>query len=90
MGPVLLYDLLNFYEENVKIFCLLRCDSIEHGRERICKHLMKTNLFSWKTSEEIENIVNNRIEILPGDLSMPYLDLENEIWENLVNSIGIM
>lgn len=82
LGSHLLAELTGRQEYRDKVFyCIVRCDSAEHGMERIRQSLRRYGL----------NIGNQcRIVAVPGDLSEKNFGLDTNLYRNLSEIIGII
>lgn len=80
LGAYLLHDLLS--TTKARVYCLVRCRSKEDGCERIKNNLLKYGLWN-------DDFVS-RVEPVPGDLALPFLGIEAEIYDRLCNTIDIV
>lgn len=60
-----------------QMICLVRCDSVEHGRERLLKSLSRAT--EPARAEELME----RVQALPGDLMVDRLGLASEDWDDV-------
>ncbi len=77
VGRFLLRQLLD--DTQAQIFCLVRTHHADHGKQRIINTLRRWRL--WKTSDE------RRIEVIPGDLSLPKLGINRHHYSQLCREI---
>ncbi len=77
IGAFLLSELLE-YTDGV-MYCLVRADNKESAMQRIIGNMK--NYYTWKDGYE------KRIELIPGDLSKPYLGLALEDFNRLSEEI---
>jgi thioester reductase-like protein len=80
LGAYLLHDLLT--TTKARVHCLVRCRSKDDGGERIKNNLLKYGL--WNDD------FLSRVEPVPGDLALPLLGIEAEIYDRLCNTIDII
>jgi thioester reductase-like protein len=80
LGAYLLYDLLT--TTKARMHCLVRCRSKEDGDQRIKNNLLKYGLWNEDFA--------SRVEPVPGDLALPLLGIETEIYDRLCNTIDIV
>ncbi len=60
-----------------RLICLVRCDSFEHGRERLARSLGRA-----ATAQEVTALME-RVDPLPGDLMQERLGLDDATWADL-------
>ncbi|MCJ8279599.1 MAG: thioester reductase domain-containing protein, partial [Rivularia sp. ALOHA_DT_140] len=80
LGAFLLRELLQ--QTDALIYCLVRSSNPETGRDKIKKNLDKYQIWS----EEF----NSRIIPIPGDLSLPFLGLSKQEFQNLSSKVEII
>ena len=80
LGAFLLCDLLDAYQD-VKVYCLVRADSREHGMARLVANLHKYNL----THADLHRV----IPVL-GELTKPNLGLDNAAYNELATMIAVV
>ncbi|MEN7546959.1 amino acid adenylation domain-containing protein [Rapidithrix thailandica] len=80
LGVNILYELLKSTE--AKVYCLVRCKSESHGRERVTGQL--------KSHQRWEDAFMPRIHIVPGDLEKPRLGLQPEEFESLATTLDVI
>lgn len=80
LGAYLLCELLQTFD--AEIYCLVRCRSVEEGRERLLRNLTKYRLNPRGLDE--------RIRIIPGDLGKPFLGLSESDFRSLACEIDVI
>lgn len=80
LGAFLLAELL--HQTKANIYCLIRADNLEEGKQKIEQSL--ANYLLWQDS------FNQRIIIIIGDLSQPFLGLSNVKFQSLAESIDLI
>jgi thioester reductase-like protein len=80
LGAYLLHDLMTTTEACV--YCLVRCRSKEDGGNRIKNNLLKYGLWSEDFA--------SRIVPVPGDLALPLLGIETEMFGTLCRVIDVI
>lgn len=75
LGSHILAALLEHEDyRNKNIVCLVRCDSLRHGADRVRENFKRYNLNTRNLS---------RLTIVPGDLVLPQFGLDDKDYENL-------
>ena len=77
VGIFLLLKLIQFTK--CKIFCLIRCSSIENGKERLLCSLHKFQPISGHSF----SLDFNRIVIIPGDLTNDFFGISNDYYDEI-------
>ena len=77
VGPHLLSALLR--KTAAHIYCLMRCDNEISGKERLKKHLLGHKLWN--------DLFGNRITVVPGDLSMPFLGMAQPLFSQIAAEV---
>lgn len=79
LGIHLLHELLEYSDSEISL--VIRSDSKDHARERLCA----------RYQEIFSNSLNlSRIRIYPGDLSHPTFTLEEEVYSELCQNISVI
>jgi len=63
-----------------RVYCLIRCDSLEHGRKLLGAQAQTAGL----------TIDFSKVEVVPGDLSERLLGIESTKWEKLADEIDVI
>jgi thioester reductase-like protein len=83
LGAHLLSELLRETEAaGTRVRCLVRARDAEHGRERLRRNLSEHRL--WRDG------LDDRIEVLVGDLAADGLGLSGDDWERLAHDTGVI
>ncbi|GAA0194009.1 non-ribosomal peptide synthetase [Fulvivirga kasyanovii] len=80
LGVNILHDLLKHTQ--AQVFCMVRCRSEEHGRERIINKLKDHQL--W------EDAFMSRIQIVAGDLEKKFFGLQSHEFEQLAAKLDVI
>eukprot|EP01117_Protostelium_nocturnum_P011380 TRINITY_DN4128_c0_g4_i1.p1 TRINITY_DN4128_c0_g4~~TRINITY_DN4128_c0_g4_i1.p1 ORF type:complete len:1215 (+),score=400.50 TRINITY_DN4128_c0_g4_i1:165-3809(+) len=83
LGQFILHELLMRSKGNVPIFCLVRCENLENGKQRLKDQMIRSGIWN-----QHEGIFESVIRIVPGDLSKDRLGIEPNIWSELSISIN--
>ncbi len=81
VGGFLLKELLQ--KTSAAVYCLIRAETIGEAEERLFKHSEYYG-FTWSQEEK------RRIVPILGDLSQPYLGLDETTWRQLENEIDVI
>jgi thioester reductase-like protein len=83
LGAQLIRAIIAQYpKEDLKLYCLVRADSVESGMERLKKNMQHYECWKDSYQEFLHPVI--------GDLSSPNLGISDEIWQMLSNDVEII
>ncbi|KAH8584213.1 polyketide synthase, partial [Cryptosporidium sp. chipmunk genotype I] len=80
MGSCMIENLVKL-NDDIKIWCLVRCSDRNNGKEKLLDALNKYSI------QDAELIIENNIKIVVGDTSIPSFGISKAEYKEIVNSI---
>ncbi|UJR09844.1 hypothetical protein I4U23_014069 [Adineta vaga] len=82
LGPLLITEIVQQMDKNVKIYCIIRATDDQHAKQRLQDDLNKC--------QRMNSIDWNRISCIAGDITKEHLGLTIDLYQKLTEEIGFI